>query len=204
MTARGLILLTTLALLGACEAPSGAAVSAGGTVLATEAVETISEALSAISIDGSTVPITRRTRRQSTGRYQETLYFVAGNIFHERSYGAGFGDDTLEIIERTARTKFFVDNGLQLRRGDIKTALNANGALRHVTMLSDKQVCFVGAQMLGPPRAVHGGPGSAAYLRALRCATPTEAGKLNLEESMVDLIGRLRFDGGELNRARAP
>jgi hypothetical protein len=193
--------------LAACDTPGDPSVARTNTgqVLGSAAREDIREADSVISvIDQKAAEITRRSRRQLHDRYQETLTIPGGSIFYEKLYQAGFNSSGTTAMEIITRDKFFTDNKINISFSDLKSATNTTGTLKYVAQDSGGHRCFLFQQYFGRFEQIAGGGlGQGEYIRGAKCLPVGNPQSAAIEPEMLDLLGRFRFDGGQLNKARA-
>lgn len=186
-----------------CETPPNAARTTTGQVIGTTSEEQITAADSLVSVVGSSALITRRVRRQFPERYQETLGLVGGSMFYEKTFTAGFGGESTDAMQLFFRDKFFVDNGLSFTSSAIQSAVNFTGRYKYIVVASDKAKCVVFQEYFGRETPVQGGIAYPEYVVGARCSPPVGPQADALQNDTLDLLGRLRFDGGLLNRGQA-
>ena len=183
-----MMIVCTVGFLAACQT------TGGGIVGAEWAPNT--RAASNVSIVGDDSFITAREWKRRDAGTQERLKFSGGELFYEELYGG--------------RTVWALRDDKEAMR-DIFDIFNKSGAytagpigqrdfkefrFHHLTATSSTLKCFLGDAMSESPR---GG----WHFFLVKCAALAGPVSATLETDSFDLLTRLRFDGGALNKSTA-
>jgi hypothetical protein len=175
--------------------PPGAASGAAGE---------ITRADSQVSIAGDDSFVLRRQLQRLPDRYVETLTLDDGAIFYFRFNAPRAGEDAdgRVIIERLLATETYRELGLSQRPDAFKAARNRYGTFDYAVLEGSDVRCMIMSQFFGGA----GGPGVAAprnqEFRLTKCIDKDNARAAALEADVMEIIARVNFDGGAMNRAR--
>ena len=182
-----IIMACVAGLLAACQ-------TSGGTTVGAEWAPN-TRAASNVSVVGDDSFITAREWKRRAAGTQERLKFSGGELFYEELYGGrtvwALRDDKEEmrdIFKGFNKSGNYTSNAIAQR--DFK-----DFRLTYLTATSSTQKCFLGDAMSESPR---GG----WHFLLVKCVALRDTSSGSFENDSFDLIGRLRFDGGALNKSR--
>lgn len=188
--------LALLGLIAGCQSPPQAAAPPA----TNRNIEKIAAVDSQISVIGSDVLIVQRARLNTLDRYAEAFELSPGGaLVYQKSYAGGFALGVNGGLEEEFRTRFFIDNRLRLTPEHVARRTNSNGDYRYSVVETAAYKCVVFQQYLGS--VVIGQPNNIReYVRGERCVARQSNLLASLEKDTFDLLDRLRFDEGFLNR----
>ena len=198
MAGRAGLLAFVILALAACQTGTTAR-SVGGTVLGTRAWHVIPVADSKISVEGDQNLIQERRANLLPSRYQEQWRLKDGGyIFYEELYQGAFSDavplekSLVDVVGR-ARAQL----GLPIKPENIKRTTFKTGSMVYETEGDGERTCFsFFASGFGTVPHAYG----EKALRGEACQFKNGALGADVEAKMLDLLKRVKFDDGELNR----
>jgi hypothetical protein len=154
---------------------------------------------SRVSYDGDDSIITSREWKRRDAGTQERLRFKNGaSLYFEELYGGmsvwAFKDDH-ESLRQVYDNAFGKRGGY--RPGEITMTPYYDYKLFHMDVQSDTQKCFLGQASSNKDR------GGWHFILTMCRSWRDTAGAARLDADALDIISRLRFDGGEMNKMRA-
>jgi len=157
----------------------------------------IPEQQSRFSILGDTSVLRERRVVEFADRYREYVAIDEGFLRYDR-LNAGIFDPretNFTVLRRLISGTEIKESGLRYDDTDVKTVQRANlGHVSYVLASSATARCFVFATLVGGNQEFSGS----------RCLPPGHVNMANLEFAMLDLIGRVRLDGGIISRSKPP
>jgi hypothetical protein len=163
----------------------------------------ITVAESKVSFTGDTDPARSRSAHSLRDHYTEDLVLKNGaSLGYEKLYNSGFTsrDTPADLVKYEVEKPRYRDRGIVFDRAGVKRA----GQFFYFVQESQSSTCFVFRAFFGDTskgRADNigdqGSYGNVCYSSTVRTAAALEA-------EMLDLLNRVRFDDGLINKARAP
>ena len=157
----------------------------------------IAEQQSRFSILGDTSVIRERRVVELPDRYREFVEIESGFLRYDRLNVGTFDprESNFTVLRRLITGTEIKETGLGYSDDDVKTVQRSNlPQLSYVLASSTTARCFVFASLVGGNQEFSGS----------RCLPPGHPNMANLEFAMLDLIGRVRLDGGVISRSKPP
>jgi len=157
----------------------------------------IAEQQSRFSILGDTSVVQERRVVELPDRYREFVAIESGFLRYDRLNAGSFDprESNFTVLRRLITGTEIKETGLGYSDDDVKTVQRSNlPQLSYVLASSATARCFVFASLVGGNQEMSGS----------RCLPPGHANMANLEFVMLDLIGRIRLDGGVISRSKPP
>lgn len=200
-------LLLSLAIVAACAPVARAPQTPTGPAAAASAAPTgdgrvaISRSQSQLSISGDDSIVTQRHLRRLPDRYDEVLTLDDGMIEYLKYPSGRSGEDAdgRVTIQRLLQTETYQQLGLPELPPGYKVGRNRNGEFDYTIVDGAEVRCVLMSQFFGV--AMPGG-GRTQELRLTRCRAPGAPRFAALEADVLEMIGRIAFDGGAINRAK--
>lgn len=138
----------------------------------------------------------RDWRRRSNGT-QERLKFSGGEIFYEELYSSG---GQWQFIDEKSYLENMLAKGLNKKSPDYKPGAFTKRdfgkfSLLYLTPESSTNKCFLGL-------AAEARDGRTWHMNVTACRALTSKSIAKFEDDIFDILTRIRFDGGELNKTR--
>jgi len=154
---------------------------------------------SRVSYDGDDSVITSREWKRREAGTQERLRFKNGaSIFYEELYGGMTiwqAKDEKEPLIRVYDGFFGKQDGYQ--PGDVVMKPYGDFKLYYMGVQSDAQKCFLGQASSNKDR------GGWHFILTMCRRLQDASAVAKLDAEAIDIITRLRFDGGEMNKVKA-
>jgi hypothetical protein len=157
----------------------------------------IQEQQSRFSILGDTSVVGERRVVEFSDRYREYVGIDQGFLRYDRLNSGNFDsrETNFTVLRRLISGTEIKETGLRYDDADVKTVQRANlGNVSYVVASSTTVRCFVFAALVGGNQEFSGS----------RCLPPGHVNMANLEFAMLDLLGRVRLDGGVISRSKPP
>ncbi|MBM3554347.1 MAG: hypothetical protein FJX47_02190 [Alphaproteobacteria bacterium] len=153
----------------------------------------IPEQQSRLSLLGDTSIVKARHVVGFTDRHREFWTVDDGFVRYDRLNVGAFDprENNYTALRRLIEGTEIAETGLRYDDADVKTVQRSLGALSYVLAASATRRCFVFAHIAANQELV----GS-------RCLAAGHPDMFNLEFKMLDLIGRIRLDGGVISRGK--
>jgi hypothetical protein len=196
------IIVLSLLLIG-CEAPKGSITDSSGKVVGGQSdVRELTRAESRVSIVGDDSFVSRRQGMSLPSRWGEML---SGNGFvwrYEKLHASGF-DPSVTPEERMTNSwslQFLSRMGASLRGAKPQTMAVMGKQITYTFAAGGNWNCLVFATVFGQTRFAQSYGDEAFY--GVGCLQGPNNSDQALEARARDLMGRIRFDDGLLNRAK--
>jgi len=157
----------------------------------------IAEQQSRFSILGDVSVVQERRVVELPDRYREFVAIENGFLRYDRLNAGSFDprESNFTVLRRLITGTEIKETGLGYSDDDVKTVQRSNlPQLSYVLASSATARCFVFASLVGGNQEMSGS----------RCLPPGHVNMANLEFAMLDLIGRIRLDGGVISRSKPP
>ena len=156
---------------------------------------------SAISLEGDDSVIIRRQQNLLPGRYQERWRVKnGGNIFFEELYASYFtrAEDPARFLIRTSARRL-KNLGMALSPDEVKKTDYEEGVIFYASKKDAQRTCVVFNGNFGDMQYGNGN----RHLSGGVCQFNNKALSADLESAVLDILGRMRYDEGALNRTKA-
>lgn len=157
----------------------------------------IAEQQSRFSILGDTSVVGERRVVELPDRYREYVAIESGFLRYDRLNAGNFDprESNFTVLCRLISGTEIRETGLGYSDDDVKTVQRGNiPHLSYVLASTTTARCFVFAALVAGNQEMSGS----------RCLPPGHPNMANLEFAMLDLIGRIRLDGGVISRSKPP
>jgi hypothetical protein len=160
---------------------------------------------SKISLVGDDTFVINRYKYKLYDRYSETITFRGGYLNFSEAYPGyeltGFNDLDRDIVKRFNNNKTIKNRGLSVTKSDVRYKKNTYSEYAYLIKGDEKGTCMLVMAFFGQGESVDS-PGNKSIYSGI-CRNIPKGTQENLEAFMHDLMSRLRFDDGAINKAKA-